>query len=100
MKFALKVVSLFLQGNKVKGIKVKVKGVINNLKIKIFLKFLNDNSENISRNFSGAVEGNVGSLKFQIVPCSSLYFFSRSMGLFQCFSSVQSLSHVQLFVNP
>ena len=68
---------------------MKVKGVINNLKIKIFFKFLNDNNKNISRNFSGAVEGNVGSLKFQIVPCSSLYFFSRSMGLFQCFSSVQ-----------
>ena len=43
----------------------------------------NDNSKNISWNFSGAVEGNVGSVPFQIVPCSSLYFFSRSIGPFQ-----------------
>ena len=43
----------------------------------------NDNSKNISWNFSGAVEGNVGSVQFQIVPCSSLYFFSRSIGPFQ-----------------
>ena len=33
-------------------------------------------------NFSGVVEGNVGSAQFQIVPCSSLYFFSRSIGPF------------------
>ena len=26
----------------------------------------------------------MGSVQFQIVPCSSLYFFSRSIGLFQC----------------
>ena len=26
----------------------------------------------------------VGSVQFQIVPCSSLYFFSRSIGPFQC----------------
>ena len=38
--------------------------------------FLNDNSKNISRNFSGAVEGSVRSVQFQIVPCSSLYFSS------------------------
>ena len=35
------------------------------------------------RNFSGAVAGSVGSVQFQIVPCSSLYF-SRSIGPFQC----------------
>ena len=58
---------------------MKIKGVLNNLKI---LK--NDNSKNISRNFSGGVVGNVGSVQFQIVPCSSLYFFSRSIGPFQC----------------
>ena len=51
---------------------MKIKGVIKNLKIK---KFKNDNSKNISRNFSGAVEGNVGSVQFQIVLSSSLYFF-------------------------
>ena len=26
----------------------------------------------------------MGSIQFQIVPCSSSYFFSRSRGLFQC----------------
>ena len=51
---------------------MKIKGVIKNLKIK---KIKNDNSKNISRNFSGAVEGSVGSVQFQTVPCSSLYFF-------------------------
>ena len=28
--------------------------------------------------------GSVGSVQFQIVPCSSLYFFSRFIGPFQC----------------
>ena len=37
-----------------------------------------------------------GSVQFQIVPCSSLYFFSRSIGPFQCFSSVQSQSYLTL----
>ena len=58
---------------------MRIKGVVQNLKI---LK--NDNSKNISSNFPGAVEGSVGSVQFQIVPCSSLYFFSRSIGTFQC----------------
>ena len=57
---------------------MKIKGVIKNLKIK------NDNSKNISRNFSGIVEGSVGSVQFQIVSCSSLYFFSRPIGPLQC----------------
>ena len=35
------------------------------------------------QNFSGAVPGSVGSIQFQIVPCSSFYF-SRSIGPFQC----------------
>ena len=60
---------------------MKIKGVIKNLKIK---KLKNDNIKNISRNFSGAVEGSVGSVQFQIVPCFSLHFFSRSIGPFQC----------------
>ena len=47
---------------------MKIKGVIKNLKIK---KLKNDNIKNISRNFSGAVEGRVGSVQFQIVSSSS-----------------------------
>ena len=62
---------------------MKIKGVIEDLKKE--KKFLNDNSKNISRNFSGAVAGSVGSVQFHIVPCSSLYV-SRSIGLFQCSS--------------
>ena len=62
---------------------MKIKEVIKNFKI---LK--NDNSKNRSRNFSGAVVGFVGSVQFHIVPCSSLYFFSRSIGLFQCLVNV------------
>ena len=66
--------------------------VIENLKIMcvcvcvcvcVYLYLNNDNSKNISRNFSGAVVGSVGSVQFQIVPWSSLYF-SRSIGPFQC----------------
>ena len=60
---------------------MKTKGVIKNFKIK---KNKDDNSKNISKNFSGAVEGSVGTVQFQIVPCSSLYFFSRSIGPFKC----------------
>ena len=59
---------------------MKIKGVIKNLNLK---KIKSDNSKNISRNFSGAVVGSVGSVQFQIVPCSSLYF-SISIGPFQC----------------
>ena len=40
-------------------------------------------SKNISRNFSGAVAGSVGSVKFQIAPRSSLHF-SMSIGPFRC----------------
>ena len=40
---------------------MKIKGVIEDLK-----NLNNDNSKNISRNFSGAVVGSVGSV--QIVP--------------------------------
>ena len=59
---------------------MKIKEAIKNLKVKRKLK--NDNNKNIARNLSGAVEGSVGSVQFQIVPCSSLYF-SRSIGPFQ-----------------
>ena len=61
---------------------MKIEGIIKNLKIK------KNNSKNISRNFSGTVEGSAGSVQFQIVPCSSLYFFSRSIGPFQCLVNV------------
>ena len=60
---------------------MKIKGLIEDLKTYIyFFNLKSDNSKNISRNFSGAVAGSVGSVQFQIVPCSSLYFFSRSIG--------------------
>ena len=35
------------------------------------------------RNFSVAIVASVDSVQFQIVPCSSLYFFSRSIGPLQ-----------------
>ena len=61
---------------------MKIKGVIEDLKFKnIFKNLKNDNSKNISRTFSGAVVDSVGSVHFQIVPCSGLYF-SRSIGPF------------------
>ena len=77
MKFALKIGSFCC--------KVIVGYKNENLRSNKELKELkNDNSQNVSRNFSGAVEGTVGSVQFQIVPCSSLYFSSRSIGPFQC----------------
>jgi len=42
---------------------MKIKGVIEDLKLKT-KNFFNDNSRNISRNFSGAVVGSVGSVQF------------------------------------
>ena len=53
---------------------MKIKGVIKKLK-----KLKSENSKNISGNFSGAVVGSVGSVQFQMAPCSSLYLFSRSI---------------------
>ena len=44
---------------------MKIKGVIENLKIK---KLKNDNSKNISRTFSGVFVDSVGSVHFQVVP--------------------------------
>ena len=44
---------------------MKIKGVVKNLKIK---EKINDNSKNISRNFSGAVVDSVWSVWLQIVP--------------------------------
>jgi len=62
---------------------MKTKEIIKNLH---FLK--SNNRKNISRNFSGAAEDSVGSVQFQIVPCSSLYLFSRSLGPLQCLVNV------------
>ena len=48
---------------------MKIKGVIEDLKIKKYKKLKNDskNSKNKSRTFSGVVVGSVGSVHFQIV---------------------------------
>ena len=65
---------------------MKIKGVREDLKIKKKkVKKMNDrkNSKNISSSFSGVVVGIVGSVHFQIVPWSSLYF-SRSIGPLPC----------------
>jgi len=62
---------------------MKIKGVIEDLKIKKKKKNDRKNSKNISTTFSGIVVGSVGSVHFQIVPWSSLYF-SRSIGPFLC----------------
>ena len=64
---------------------MKIKGVIEDLKIKKYKKLKNDskNSKNKSRTFSGVVVGSVGSVHFQIVPWFGLYF-SRSIGPFLC----------------
>ena len=59
---------------------MKIKGVIEDFKH--FLKLKND-SKNISRIFSGVVVGSVGSVHFQVVPWSGLYF-SGSIGPFLC----------------
>ena len=63
---------------------MKIKGVTEDLKTlkKLKKERKNDhkNSKNISRTFSGVI---VGSVHFQLVPCSGLYF-SRSIGPFLC----------------
>jgi len=56
--------------------------------MKFALEFKNDNSKNISRHFSGVFEASVVSIQLQIVSCSSLYLFSRSIGSFQCLANV------------
>ena len=64
-KFALKN-SLFFFCKVIVGYKMKIKGVIEDLKIKKKLK--KKDSKNISRTFSGVVVGSVGSVHFRIVP--------------------------------
>ena len=62
---------------------MKIKRVIEDLKIKKnFFNYIK-NSQNISRTFSGVFVDSVGSVYFYIVPWSSLYF-SRSIGPFLC----------------
>ena len=52
---------------------MKIKGVIEDLKIYFFFNLKND-SKNISRTFSGVAVVSVGSVHFWIVPWSGLYF--------------------------
>ena len=66
---------------------MKIKGVIKDLNLK---RLKSGNSKNIPRNFFGAVVGGVGSVQFQIVSCSGLYLFSRSIGPLQCLVNVNS----------
>ena len=46
---------------------MKIKGVIEDLKINLFFNLKNDNSKTISRTFSDVADS-VGSVHFQIVP--------------------------------
>ena len=55
---------------------MNIKEVIEYLEFLKSKHLKNDNSKNISMNFSGAVAGGVGPVQFQIVPCFSLYLFS------------------------
>ena len=52
---------------------MKIKGVIEDLKIKKKKKEYRKNSKNKSRTFSGVVVGSMGSVHFWIVPWSGLY---------------------------
>ena len=61
---------------------MKIKGVIEDLKFKKKKRMIVKIVKNISRTFSGVV-GSMGSVHFQIVPWSGLYF-SRSIDLFLC----------------
>ena len=62
---------------------MKIKRVIEDLKIKKnFFNYIK-NSQNISRTFSGVVVGSVGLVHFWLVPWSGVYF-SRSIGPFLC----------------
>ena len=66
---------------------MKIKEIIEDLKIFLIKKKegKNDckNSKNISKTFSGFVVSIVGSVHFRLVPWSGLYF-SRSIGPFLC----------------
>ena len=66
---------------------MKIKEIIEDLKFFLIKEKegKNDckNSKNISKTFSGFVVSIVGSVHFQLVPWSDLYF-SRSIGPFLC----------------
>ena len=64
---------------------MKIKGVIEDLKFffKLKKKERKNDRKKIYRTFSDVVVGIVGSVHFQLVPCSYLYF-SRSIGPFLC----------------
>ena len=63
---------------------MKIEGITEDIKFfKNEKKNDSKNSKHISRTFSGVVVGSVGSVHFQIVPWSGLYF-SRSIGSFLC----------------
>ena len=47
---------------------MKIKGVIEDLKLKFFFNLKNDSSKNLSRTFSGVVVDSMGSVYFPIVP--------------------------------
>ena len=47
---------------------MKIKGVIDDLKILKKISKIKNGSKNISRTFSGVVVGSVGSVQFWIVP--------------------------------
>ena len=47
---------------------MKIKGVIEDLKLNFFFNLKNDSSKNLSRTFSGVVVDSMGSVYFQIVP--------------------------------
>ena len=81
MKFALKNRISFFFCKLIVGYKMKIKVVIEDLKLKKKKKNGSKNSKNISRTFSGGVVGSVGSVHFRIGPWSGLYF-SRSIGPF------------------
>ena len=53
---------------------MKIKGVIEDLKLIFFLKHDCKNSKNISSTLFGVVVGIVGSVHFRLVPCSGLHF--------------------------
>ena len=62
---------------------MKIKGVIEDLKLKkkrMIIKIV----KIYLGLFSGVVVGSVRSVHFQIVPCSNLHLFPRSIGPFQC----------------
>ena len=66
MKFDLKRGSFF--GKVIVGYKMKIKGVIENLKNFFLILIKNYNSKNTSRTCSGPFVDNVVSVHFQIVP--------------------------------